>query len=308
MKLSRRSLFKISAITTTFILQGSRSILAQQPTLITKAIPSTRHQLPVIGIGARNYRIGKGWSTNTQEFLKTLEVFHRLGGRLIDTSPNYGNSEIVIGKLIADLGLRKDLFLATKVDKKDDSSSTARMEDSMRHLHTNHIELMQVHNLISWKQQLPLLREWKHKGRISHLGITTSNSRQYNEMEQIIKQEPIDFIQIDYAVDNRLASNRILPLAADLGIAVLINLPFGRGRLFNRVKGLDLPDWAIEIDCQSWAQFFLKYVVSEPAVTVAIPGTTKPHHAIDNLGAALGKMPDDLFRKRMENFIDRLPT
>jgi len=286
---------------------GVRPALGQAA-LITKAIPSSGERFPVVGIGARNYRVGEGWAPDTNGFRETLRTFHELGGRLVDTSPNYGASETIVGELLADLGFREDLFLATKVDRESHADGIARMEGSMERLRTRRFDLMQVHNLRGWAEQLPALREWKQEGRIGHFGVTTSSARQYEELERIMRQEELDFIQVDYAVDSRGAAERILPLAADRGMAVLINLPFGRGRLFSRVGDRELPDWASEFDCESWGQFFLKYVVSHPAVTAAIPGTTQPHHAVDNIGAATGRLPTEEHRRRMEEFIEALPA
>ena len=307
MKVTRREAIKIGASAGASLFLGQSPLGAQSVELNTKVIPSSGERVPVIGLGARNYRIGEGWAPDTTEFRRTLQTFHDLGGRVLDTSPNYGDSETIVGDLLADLGRRENLWLATKVDREDRESGLARMEDSMEKMHTDHFELVQVHNLRGWEVQLPTLREWKQEGRIKYLGITTSSSRQYDDMERIMAQEDLDFIQINYAVDARDAADRILPLAVDRGMGVLVNLPFGRGRLFSRVGDRKLPDWASEIDCGSWGQFFLKYVASHAAVTAVIPGTTKAHHAEDNIGAARGAMPDEGMRRRMEEFVDALP-
>ena len=306
MKITRRMTLKISAAATATLLHGGQPLFAQSGELISKAIPSSGELLPVIGIGARNYRLGEGWAIDTSGFSETLRLFHQQGGRLVDTSPNYGDSESIVGDLLFELGIRNDLFLATKVDREDRQSSISRMEGSLKRMHTDHFQLMQVHNLIGWREQLPVLSEWKQEGRIHNMGITTSSNRQYAEMEQIMRQHPLDFIQVDYAMDNRASAERLLPMAIDNGIAVLVNLPFGRGRLFRKVAGMSIPDFAVDLNCDTWAKFFLKYVVSHPAVTVAIPGTTKPHHVVDNLGAARGELPDLELRQRMEDFIDNL--
>ncbi len=308
MRFTRREALKIGAGASASMLLGWSPLRAQAAELITKQIPSSGERVPVVGLGARNYRVGEGWAPDTTEFRRTLQTFHDLGGRVLDTSPNYGASETIVGDLLADLGIRDDLWVATKVDREDRESGIARMEGSMERMHTDHFELVQVHNLRGWEAQLPTLREWKQEGRIEYLGITTSSTRQFAEMEQIMMQEDLDFIQINYAADARDAADRILPLATDRGMAVLVNLPFGRGRLFSRVGDRELPDWASEIDCESWGQFFLKYVVSHPSVTTVIPGTTKAHHAVDNIGAAQGRLPDAALRRRMEEFVDALPA
>ena len=307
MKFTRREAIKIGAGAGASLFLGWRPLAAQASELITKPIPSSGERVPVVGLGARNYRLGEGWAPDTTEFRRTLQTFHELGGRVLDTSPNYGASETIVGDLLADLGIRENLWLATKVDREDRESGIARMEGSMERMHTDHFELMQVHNLRGWEAQLPTLREWKQERRIKYLGITTSSTRQYGEMERIMRQEELDFIQINYAADARTAADRILPLATDSGMGVLVNLPFGRGRLFSRVGDRELPDWASEIDCESWGQFFLKYVVSHPSVTAVIPGTTQVHHAVDNIGAAMGRLPDTTMRRRMEEFVDALP-
>ena len=307
MKFTRREAIKIGAGAGASLFLGWRPLPAQTSELIKKPIPSSGERVPVVGLGARNYRLGEGWAQDTTEFRRTLQTFHELGGRVLDTAPNYGASETIVGDLLADLGIRENLWLATKVDREDRESGIARMEGSMERMHTDHFELMQVHNLRGWEAQLPTLQEWKQEGRIKYLGVTTSSTRQYREMEEIMRRAELDFIQINYAADARAAADRILPLAADRGMGVLVNLPFGRGRLFSRVGDRELPDWASEIDCESWGQFFLKYVVSHPSVTAAIPGTTKAHHAVDNIGAATGRLPDATMRRRMEEFVDALP-
>ena len=308
MNFTRREAIKIGAGTGASMLLGRSPLRAQVAELITRQIPSSGERVPVVGLGARNYRVGEGWAPDTAEFRRTLQTFHDLGGRVLDTSPNYGASETIVGDLLAELGIRDDLWLATKVDREDRESGIARMQGSLERMHTDHFQLVQVHNLRGWEAQLPTLREWKQEGRIKYLGITTSSTRQFDEMERIMTREDLDFIQINYAADARDAADRILPLATDRGIGVLVNLPFGRGRLFSRVGERDLPDWASEIDCESWGQFFLKYVTSHPSVTAVIPGTTKAHHAVDNIGAAQGRLPDAALRRRMEEFVDALPA
>ena len=197
-------------------------------------------------------------------------------------------------------GFETRCFIATKVGAEGRDAGIEQLEQSLKRLRTPKIDLVAVHNLRDTQTQLRTLREWKQAGRIRYVGITTSFDRQYQEFEQTMKAETLDFIQVDYALDNRNADQRILPLAADRGMAVMINLPFGRGRLFKAVQGQSLPPWAGEFDCASWAQFFLKYIVSHPAVTCAMPGTAKVEYLVDNLGAARGRLPDPTMRRRME--------
>lgn len=266
-----------------------------------KPIPASGEPLPVIGLGtARRY------DTASATLRETLERFVGAGASVVDTAPSYGNAESVIGELAAATGVRDALFLATKVGAIGREAGRAQIEESFRRLRTERIDLVAVHNLRDVDTQLGTLRALRDEGRIRYLGITTSSSAQYADFERVMQRERLDFIQVDYALDNRDADARILPLAAERGVATMANLPFGRGRLFRAVQGRSLPEWAADFDCTSWAQFFLKYIVSHEAVTCAIPGTAKPEHAIDNAGAARGRMPDGAERRRMERFVDAL--
>ena len=227
---------------------------------------------------------------------------------MIDSSPSYGTAEAVVGELVEGLKIRDSLFLATKVSLRNvgRDEGIKQIEESFKKYRTNKLDLIAVHNLRDTETQLRTLREMKQAGRIRYVGITTSFDNQYGEFEQTMKKETLDFIQVDYALDNRDAGERIIPLAGDRGMAVMINLPFGRGRLFNAVQGKKLPEWAGEFDCQSWAQFFLKYIVSHPAITCAVPGMAQAKYVVDNLGAARGRLPDAAMRRRMEQFIDNV--
>lgn len=306
MQLSRRELLKTGIGVGASIFLPSASLLAQAVPLIQRKIPSTGESLPIIGIGtARRY----GAVTTQAERAPLREVLRRfkeMGGKAIDTAPSYGTAEMVVGDLAAELTIRDWLFIATKVGAHGRDAGIEQLEQSFKHLRTPTVDLIAVHNLQDTQTQLRTLRQWKQAGRIRYVGITTSSERQHPEFEQTMKAEALDFIQVDYALDNRKADQRILPLAADRGMAVMINLPFGRGRLFKAVQGQKLPPWASEFDCSSWAQFFLKYIVSHPAVTCAVPGTGKVEHLVDNLGAARGRLPDAATRRRMESFIDGL--
>lgn len=276
--------------------------------LIERPIPSSGAMIPIVGIGtARRYDV----ATTSDELAPLRDVlrgFPELGGRLVDTAPSYGNAEAVVGKLVCEIGNRGELFLATKVAVRngDKAAIAAQMEESMDHLHTDRVDLMQVHNLVGVPATVPLLQEWKAAGRIRHFGVTTSSERQYEAFEAAMKAHPFDAIQVNYSIGSRQAAERLLPLAADRGMAVLVNLPFGRTSVFRKVEGKPLPAWAAEIDCTTWAQVFLKYIVSHPAVTCAIPGTAKVEYLVDNLGAARGRLPDAAMRKRIEAFYDAL--
>jgi aryl-alcohol dehydrogenase-like predicted oxidoreductase len=269
--------------------------------LLRKKIPSSGEEIPVIGLGtARRYeRPGPG-------LRETLARFGALGATVIDTAPVYGDAETVVGDLIQQLGSRERLFLATKVSIRGREAGVQQIEQSFRQLRTSKIDLIAVHNLRDTDTHLATLRELKKQGRIRYIGITTSSDRQYPDFEQTMRRETLDFIQVDYALDNRGAGERILPLAAGRGMAVMVNLPFGRGRLFDAVRGKPLPAWAADFDCASWPQFFLKYIVSHPAVTCAVPGMARPEYVDDNLGAARGRLPDAAQRRRMESFIDAI--
>ena len=302
MKLTRRQVIQAGAN-----LAGASlisPILAQSP-LNTTIIPSSGQQVPSVGIGCRNYR-GSLNSDEMPVFTDTLSTFHRLGGKVVDTSPNYGNSEEIIGTIMRELDIRNELWVATKVDREAQATGIARMERSFKLLAGDSFELMQVHNLRGVDIQLKTMTEWKEQGRFRYIGVTTSSDRQYEAMAEVMNRHTLDFIQIDYSLGNRNADDRLLPMALDKGIAVLVNLPFGRGRLFNAVGDTPLPDWATDIDAGSWAQIFLKYVMSHPTGAIPIPGTTKPHHADDNIAAARGRLPDASLRREMELFIDPL--
>jgi aryl-alcohol dehydrogenase-like predicted oxidoreductase len=284
------------------------NLFAQAQPLIQKKIPSTGESIPIIGIGtARRYEEVK---TDAEKvpLRETIRQFQALGGKVIDSSPSYGTAETVVGELVEGLKVRDSLFLATKVSLRNigRQEGIAQIEQSFKKFRTNKIDLIAVHNLRDTDTQLGTLREMKQSGRIRYVGITTSFDNQYAEFEQVMKKEALDFIQVDYALDNRDGGERIIPLAADRGMAVMINLPFGRGRLFNAVQGKKLPEWAGEFDCHSWAQFFLKYIVSHPAITCAVPGMARPEYVVDNLGAARGRLPDGAMRRRMESFIDNV--
>jgi aryl-alcohol dehydrogenase-like predicted oxidoreductase len=279
--------------------------LARLSELLMRPIPSSGEKIPAIGIGtARRYDVDAADDLATLR--EVLAAFSEMGGQVVDTAPSYGRAEIVVGDLVREIGNRDDLFLATKVRTEGREAGMEQMEESFRRLHTERIDLMQVHNLVDVETQLPTLREWKEAGRIRYVGITTSRNSQHEAFEQVMREEELDFIQVNYSLADRAAGERLLPLAADRGVAVLVNLPYARGRLFQRVGDRPLPEWAAEFDCESWGQFFLKFVLSAPAVTCAIPGTAKMAYLEDNLGAARGRLPDPELRERMIDFYDSL--
>ncbi len=286
-------------------MQGRFAFAQPKAELVTKPIPSTGERLPVIGIGtARRFDVGAD-EKDRAPIREVLQNLPKLGGRLVDTAPSYGNAEEVIGGILAELGNRDRIFLATKVGagSRGAAAGVKEMEESLKRLRTDKLDLLMVHNLNGIMEMLPMLREWKDRGRTRYIGMSTSFDRQYDDFTAIMEREKLDFIQVDYAIDNRGAEERILPLAADRGMAVLTNLPFGRGRVFQAFGKKPLPDWAKELGIETWAQFALKFLVSHPAVTVAIPGTARPDYLADNLGAGHGPMPDVKTRERMADLI-----
>ncbi len=281
---------------------GARA--ASEP-LRERPIPSSGEPVPVVGMGtARRYDVSG--PEELAPLREVVQAFGEMGGKLIDTAPSYGRAESVVGELVSEIGNREKLFLATKVRAEGREVGIDQMEGSLQRLRTEQIDLMQVHNLVDVETQLATLRGWKEAGRIRYLGITTSFQRQFQEFEGVMREQELDFIQVNYSLGDREAEERILPLAADRGMAVLVNLPYGRGRLFQRVGERPLPEWAAEFDCESWGQFFLKFVLSNPAVTCVIPGTAKMTYLVDNLGAARGRLPDPDERRRMIEFYEAL--
>lgn len=298
--ITRRSALQLS-IGAAVALMCDRLRAEKPAKLITRPIPSTGEQLPIVGIGtSRRYDVGAS-AEEREPLREVLRELPRLGGRLVDTAPSYGSAEAVVGDLVAELGNRKQLFIATKVGagRGGAAAGLAEMNASLQRLRMPGVDLLQIHNLAGVDAMLPLIRKWKDEGKTRYVGISTSMSGQYDALEAIMKREPLDFIQIDYALDNRGAADRILPLAKDRGIAVLTNLPFGRGRVLAPFREKPVPAWARELGIETWAQFALKYVISHPAVTSAIPGTAKLAYLRDNLGAARGPLPDEATRKKM---------
>ncbi|HEY5763479.1 MAG TPA: aldo/keto reductase [Rhodocyclaceae bacterium] len=300
----RRWLAAGAALGATALLPARTSHAGTLGVMATRAIPGTGERLPVIGLGTNRYYAGD--LVNLRRLRDTLLSFARNGGKVIDTAPAYGESQRIIGDILGEAGLVSRLFLATKVDRENPVAAEASIARSLKLLNTPRIDLMQLHNLRGVDTTLPLLREQQAAGRIRYIGITSARDKQYEEMEAVIRREPLDFIQIDYAVGNRSAADRLLPLAADRGMATLISLPFGGGRQFAAVEGHPLPPLAAEIGCRSWAQLFLKYVLSHPAVTCVIPGTTQPAHVEENLHAGHGPLPDAAMRRAIERHYDAI--
>jgi diketogulonate reductase-like aldo/keto reductase len=282
------------------------AVMAGTEAIVHKPIPASGEPLPVIGMGTwQTFHVGPD-KTERAPLRYVLRAFFDHGGTLIDSSPMYDSAEEVTGDLVAELGEHERLFAATKVWAYGREEGIQQMERSFRRMRVARMDLMQIHNLRDWRVHLPVLRDWKEEGRIRYLGITTSNPVQYQEFAEVMASETLDFVQLNYDIATRKAEEVLLPLAQERGMGVLVNRPFGGGQLFPLVKGRDLPAWAAEFDCWSWAQFFLKFVVSHPAVTCAIPATSNPAHAVDNMGAGFGRLPDPDLRERMARHIAAL--
>ena len=291
------------AMGSAWITAGAAAESAGNLPVITKAIPSTGEMLPVVGLGTNQYSV-----TSPEDIAARREVlqnFPQLGAKVIDTARGYGESEVVIGKLLKELGNRDQIFLATKTPIRGEiAGGTGELELALQRLQTDRIDLLQIHNFHALDQLFPQLLEWKQAKKIRYVGITTSTDEQYPQMLDAMNKLKLDFIQVDYSIDNRGAGEKILPLAKEKGIAVLINVPLGgrRGSVLAKVAGKPLPAWAADYDASSWAQLLLKYNISHPAVTAVIPGTTKIAHLKDNQLAGRGRLPDAAGRKRIEEF------
>lgn len=307
MKITRREMLEVSAGTGAALLLNRFPAFAQSPSILTRTIPSSGEVLPAVGLGsARTFNVSE--SADERAPLKeVLRLFREAGGTVFDTAPTYGTSERVAGALVQELGIQNELFFATKISTRGGrEAGIQQQESSMRAWGRDIIDLNQVHNLRGVEIHLPTIREAKEEGRTRYVGVTTSFARQFERMEQVMRSEPLDFVQLNYSIGERQAAERLLPLAQDKGLAVMVNEPYDVGRLFRAVRGHELPQWADEFDCKSWGQFFLKYILAHPAVTVIIPATSDPEHLIDNMGAGLGRLPDARLKKRMEQLFDGL--
>jgi aryl-alcohol dehydrogenase-like predicted oxidoreductase len=305
MRITRRHFNKAALAAGTLIAGGVPAAVAGPSGVIKRPIPSSGEMIPIIGLGTNRYGVG-GSEEARAPLQGALARFHEWGGTIIDTAPSYRTSETVLGDLMADLGIREDMFVATKVDKEDPSEVDSQIRESQRKLQSESFVLNQVHNVRYWQTSLPVMRECNENGIVKYIGITTSRSSQYEELEKAMRAEDMDFVQLNYSLEQRESAERLLPLAADRGMAVIINRAFGGGRIFEAVGDQPLPEWAQELGITSWAQFLLKYALSHPAATVAIPGMTKARHVDDNFGAGHGQMPDAAQRAKMEAFYDSL--
>lgn len=302
--LSRRKMLQISGFAGSAFLINPFEMEAQKTqTMLTRTIPSSGEKLPVVGLGSwQQFDVGSSAEERTplREVLKNM---NGAGGKVIDASPMYGRAEQVIGDLTEELKLNDQFFLATKVWTTGKQAGIDQMNDSLKKMRRKTIDLMQVHNLQDWQTHLKTLKEWKASGKVRHIGITHYTDSAHAQLEQIVKSRAVDFVQFNYSIRSRNAEKSLLSAAKDNGVAVVINEPFDQGALFRLVKGKQLPAWADDYDIKSWAQFFLKYIVSNPAVTCAIPGTSDVKHLVDNLGAGIGKLPDETGRRKMVEWI-----
>ena len=303
----RQALEAGAALGATAALGGAGTAFAQSGELIQKRIPSSGELLPPVGIGTNRY--GVGTSEEERAPLRdTMARFVELGGKVMDTAMIYGTSEAVIGDLAQELSIRDRLFLATKTDIRGQVRGATGLQNALTRLKTDSIDAMLVHNLVNVETELPIMREWQQRGRFKYIGASISTHDQFDHMERFMRDNDVEVVQFNYSLGDRLAAERLLPTAMDRGIAVMLNVPFGGGRSshFDVVGDRPLPDWAAEFDCTSWGQFFLKYSISHPGVTCAIPGTRRVEHVNDNFGAAFGRLPDAALRRRQEEFFDSL--
>ncbi len=280
--------------------------IAQSKTFITRKLPSSGEALPIIGLGSWiTFNVGNDPVARANS-TEVMQNFFDAGGKLIDSSPMYGSAQEVIGYCLNKLGKSSQVFAADKVWISDAAEGREQMEASRHYWGVERFDLMQVHNIVSWEAHLKTLFEMKAEGQIRYVGITTSHGRRHREFEKIMRSQPLDFIQLTYNIRNRSVEERLLPLAQDRGMAVIANRPFQRGDLIDWATQHPLPDWAGEIDCSNWAQFLLKFIVSHPSVTCAIPATSRVDHVLENMGAATGTLPDATMRKRMIAYVEQL--
>lgn len=303
--MARREFCRRAAALAALPLCGGVHAAMEKP-MLTRTIPATGEQLPVIGLGTSDvFNVGSGEAARAP-LAEVLQLLLGAGGSLLDTSPMYGRAEGVSGDLVEAQGLRSRMFLATKVWTTGKQQGLDQIEQSKRLLRTSTLDLVQVHNLVDLPTQLANVRALKEAGSVRYTGITHYTVAAHAELERVLRAEPLDFVQLNYSIVTREAEQRLLPLAAERGVAVLVNRPFEDGGLFSKVRGRELPGWAAEIDCTSWGQFFLKFIVSHPAVSCVIPATSRPKHMADNAAAGHGRLPDNKMREQMAAYFTSL--
>jgi aryl-alcohol dehydrogenase-like predicted oxidoreductase len=312
--IDRRDLLKFTACTGSMLLGARLQQALAAGMMITRPVPSSGEQLPVIGLGSSATFAREARADDVSGLREVLRTLVSNGGKVFDTAPSYGASEQVAGDIANELNIREKIFWATKANvagftgSADPAAARAQIEASFAKFRVPKIDLIQVHNLGDVPTQIGILKELKAAKRVRYIGVTTTNPRQYDELLEIMSKEPLDFIGVDYAIDNRTAEEKILPLAVDRKIGTLIYVPFGRNRLFNRVQGRTVPDWAADFDAKTWSQFFLKYLIAQPGVTVVTPATSSADHMLENIGGGIGRLPTPTERKRMVELIESLPT
>lgn len=314
--LTRRDYLKYSAMAGAVCAVPASLLQARERgDIITREIPSTGEELPVVGLGSSATFRSVAQSDDVTALLGVLQTLVDNGGTVFDTAPGYGASEEVAGRIVQDLGLTDSVFWATKVNvaprgggSADPAAARAQLARSFDYIGKDPIDLMQVHNLADLPTQMPIIQELKEEGRVRYIGTTSTTTRRYPELARAMRDYPLDFIGVDYAVDNRTAAEEILPLAQELGIAVLGYVPFGRTRLWGRVRGQDVPGWAREFGADTWGKFFIKFVIAHPGITCVTPATSKPKNMLDNIGAAYGELPDEAMQRRMAEYVDALPS
>ena len=312
---TRRDVLRYAAAGAALTLHPCVLPALERGKLIERAIPSSGEKLPIIGLGSSATFRRMADNDNIGALRAVLRTLVENGGTVFDTAPSYGDSEEVAGEIVNDLGIAQKVFWATKVnavprggDSAEPEAVRQQIETSFERVGTPEIDLIQVHNLQDIPTQLAILQELREEGRVRYIGTTSTNAGDYGYLEKVMREEPLDFIGVDYAIDNRESAKKILPLAAERGIGVLVYLPFGRSRLWQRTAGVELPEWAGEIGADSWAQFFLKFIAAHPAVTVITPATSDPEHMLDNLGGGMEPLPDEDLQRRMIDFVERLPS
>jgi diketogulonate reductase-like aldo/keto reductase len=306
--MTRRDVCAVLAAAATVCAAGGRAagVHAADATMETRRIPSSGESVPVIGMGSSNtFDVGEG-DAEREPLAEVLRIFAAGGGTVIDTSPMYGRAESVLGGLIEKLQMRPKLWLATKVWTRGQAEGARQIETSMRRLRTTRLELVQIHNLLDWREHVPTLRKLREDGRIRYTGITHYRADAHGDLLSVLSAEKFDWVQVNYSLAEREAESRLLPWCAEHGVAVLANRPFADGELFARTRGRELPAWAAALGCRSWAQFFLRYAASHPAVTCVIPATAKPPHMADNIEAGRTPLPDASARKRMADYFASL--